>query len=214
MDINDIYRPLLTHFRTRRVVAFYRQMRVHSSTRVLDVGGSSFFWDLTAKLGLPTIREITVLNVYETDQTQLPSNVRWIKGDARRMPFKDGAFDIAFCNSVIEHVGDAAAQAECATEIRRVGKKYWVQTPDPRFFVEPHYLAPFVHWMPKDWRARFVRYGTIWGLVTKPSRIDVEDRIREIRLLSAKEFASMFPDAELTVERFAGWPKSLIATRR
>ncbi|MEM2045934.1 MAG: class I SAM-dependent methyltransferase, partial [Candidatus Bathyarchaeia archaeon] len=57
-------------------------------------------------------------------------DVEWIIGDARCMPFKDKSFDVVFSNSVIEHVGNYDDQKMCAEEIRRVGKCYFVQTPN------------------------------------------------------------------------------------
>ena len=35
----------------------------------------------------------------------------------------------------------------------------------------------------------------------------------EVRLLSASEFAALFPDARVTRERVCGWTKSLVVMR-
>jgi hypothetical protein len=42
----------------------------------------------------------------------------------------------------------------------------------------------------------------------------VDARLKEIRLLSPKEFRNLFPDARIVIERFAGLPKSMVAVRR
>lgn len=214
MDIHEIYKPILTHFRTSRLVRFFKEMNIRPETRVLDVGGDIFFWSLAAELGLPEIKEITILNIYENDNPNLPSNIRWEVGDARKMNFQPREFDVVFSNSVIEHLGDAASQSECASEIRRVAKSYWVQTPDPRFPIEPHYLTPFIHWIPRTQRSRFLRYGTVWGWIAKPSQTTIRSRVNEIRLIPPQEFRSLFPDSKILIERFAGLPKSMIAFRR
>jgi hypothetical protein len=120
---------------------------------------------------------------------------------------------VVFSNSVIEHLGQHDSQVSFASEIRRVGKAYWVQTPDPRFFIEPHYLSPFVHWLPIDLRRKVARRGTTWGILTRPSKQEIDDRLKEIRLIAPKEFKAMFPGAEIMVERFIGMPKSLVAKR-
>ena len=75
-------------------------------------------------------------------------------GDGRALPFRDEAFDVVFSNSVIEHVGDAASQRRFAREVARVGRAYWVQTPNRWFPVEQHLLTPLVHWLPKSWQRR------------------------------------------------------------
>jgi 2-polyprenyl-3-methyl-5-hydroxy-6-metoxy-1,4-benzoquinol methylase len=72
---------------------------------------------------------------------------------AARSPSAARSFDIVFSNSVIEHVGDAESQQQFAHEIARVGRAYWVQTPNRRFPVEPHLLTPFLHFLPTRWSA-------------------------------------------------------------
>ena len=129
---------------------------------------------------------------------------------AARIPFADNHFDLAFSNSVIEHLGTAKQQTAMASEIRRVATRYWVQTPDPRFPVEPHYSTPFVHWLPKRLRRYALRY-TVWAFIRRPTAEKIESMLQEIRLIRYREFQAMFPNGKILVERFAGFPKSLIA---
>jgi Methyltransferase domain len=212
MNIDDIYHPVLTHFRTKRMKMFYQALSINSQTKILDVGGNPFIWQIATEHGLAQINNITVLNIYE-EQRELPPNVRWVVGNGCELPFEDGEFDVVFSNSVIEHLGVLGSQESFAREIRRVGRNYWVQTPDPRFFVEPHYLSPFVHWLPIDLRRKVSRHATTWGLLTRPSKEQIEVMLKEIRLIAPKEFKGMFPDAEIISERWIGMPKSLIAKR-
>ena len=65
-------------------------------------------------------------------------------GDGCALKFPDKSYDIAFSNSVIEHVGSWERQQAFAKDIRRVGKAIWVQTPARECLIEPHYLAPFL----------------------------------------------------------------------
>ena len=60
----------------------------------------------------------------------------------------DNEFDIVFSNSVIEHVGDFWKQKLFSSEIQRVGKRYFVQTPSFWFPYEPHTLIPFYQFFP------------------------------------------------------------------
>jgi hypothetical protein len=212
INIHDVYRPMLRYFRKNRVKTFYETLGIGPETSILDVGGTSFFWRMASDLDLPTPREITILNIHDQNE-ELPDGVRWVRADARDMPFEDGQFDVAFSNSVIEHLETAANQAAMAAEIRRVAKMYWVQTPDPRFPIEPHYITPFIHWFPIDVRRQVLRNGTVWGIVTRPTQVEVDAMVKEIRLLPPDEFRALFQDAKIVTERFAGLPKSMVAVR-
>ena len=64
---------------------------------------------------------------------------------------------------MIEHVGDAQSQRRFAREVARVGRAYWVQTPNRWFPVEQHLLTPFVHWLPKPWQRWIVPRFTVWS---------------------------------------------------
>lgn len=212
MNIQDIYHPVLTHFRKQRMKAFFEALGITEQTRILDVGGAPWVWMIAADHGL-CAPQITLLNIFR-DDGPLPPNMRWIVADGCQLPFEDGEFDVVFSNSVIEHLGNRNQQVRFAREIRRVGRQYWVQTPDPRFFVEPHYLAPFVHWLPANLRRKVARYGTLWGLLQRPSQKEIDERIEEIRLIPSREFEELFPGANIIHERWMGMPKSLIAVWR
>ena len=118
---------------------------------------------------------------------------------------------------MIEHVGDAASQERFAREVARVGRAYWVQTPNRWFPVEQHLLTPLVHWLPKRWQGAIVRRGTVWSALTRPSpdrrEFYIEHFLHDIRLLSFRQVQRLFPGARIVRERFLGITKSLIACR-
>lgn len=134
--------------------------------------------------------------------------------DGCRMPFADRSFELLHSNSVIEHVGTWERQQAFAAEARRVGRTLWVQTPAREFLVEPHLLAPFVHWLPRGWQRRLIRNGTIWGLMTRPTPQQVGEFLNEVRLLTRGEMQQLFPDCRILTERFLGMSKSYIAIRQ
>jgi hypothetical protein len=144
-------------------------------------------------------------------------------GEDGILPFPDGHFDVVFCSSTIEHATvdkdrlrgfrstrefrDAALarQAQLATEIRRVGKQYFVQTPYRYFPIESHTWFPAVivlmpRWLQIRWIDLLNRF---WVKKTQP----------DFHLLTKREMQSLFPDALVVFERLAGLPKSLIAVR-
>lgn len=168
---------------------------------MLDVGGYPETWTPHE----PCVQTVEILNIHAIDFDPLQSPQHGIKtviGDACSLGYADQSFDIVFSNSVIEHVGTWENQVRFANEARRVGGKLWIQTPAREFFIEPHYIAPFVHWLPKAWQKRLLRHFTLWGWISKPNAKQVDEIVDEIRLLSLSEMKVLFPDCEIFKERF------------
>ncbi len=161
MDIHRVYRALGTGFRRRRMRRFERVFHPTAHTRILDVGGARQTWDLLASQP-----RVTLLNL---DRAALgdaaPGRFDAVTASALCLPHADDSFDIAFCNSVIEHVGALDEQRALAVQLRRVARGLWVQTPARSFFVEPHLLTPFFHFLPRSWQRRLARNFTSVGLV-------------------------------------------------
>ena len=93
--------------------------------------------------------------------------------------FTTGEFDVVFSNSVIEHVGDFDDQRRMADEVRRVGRRFFVQTPNRWFPLEVHTRLPFVHWLPD------AVAGRAYDLVRKPWA-------KENHLLGPSELRALF----------------------
>lgn len=199
--------------RGRRMEECVRLLRIDAGTRVLDVGGTPDIWRLA-----PVMPRLTVLNHPRAERealSEVPREVPVVFGDGRALPFADKSFDVVFSNSVIEHVGSAADQARFAAEIARVGKTYWVETPNRYFFAEQHLWMPFAHWLPKRWQAACVRRISAWEWVVRPAADErdfyFEHYLKDVGLLSTRKLRSLFPGARIRRERFLGWTKSLIA---
>jgi len=190
---------------------FIRELGITAETRILDVGGMPETWDTLVERP-----RVTLLNTPRT-KGELASSASWVAGDGRALPFRDAAFDVVFSNSVIEHVGDAESQRRFAREVARVGRAYWVQTPNRWFPVEQHLLTPLVHWLPKRWQRWIVPRFTVWSTLVRPASdrraFYVDHYLNEVRLLSGGEVARLFPGARILRERVLGWTKSLVALR-
>lgn len=201
MNIHDIYAIFARYFRTKRMRSFQKEFDVKPNTKVLDVGGSDFNWKL-----LPDLPKPIMVNLYTAKSDSL-----YVVADGRYLPFRDKSFDIVYSNSVIEHLRTIENQQLFADECRRVGRRYYVQTPNKFFPVEPHFLTPIIHYFPKEIQKKLIRY-TILALLTTTN--EANKMLEEVRLLDKNELQNLFPDAEIWHERFLGLTKSLIAVRR
>lgn len=209
MDLHSLERPFLQYFRSKRLALFYDLFAVTKSLKVLDLGGTLFFWELARRYGLPVPR-VTIVNL-DKPRSPVPEYAEWLVGDALRLEFPDNHFDLVFSNSLIEHLGSWLMQERFASEVRRLAPRYFVQTPSRDFLLEPHFLTPCVHWLPKNVRRRAIRNFTIWGLLTRPSPEKCEALVEEISLLSKSDMARLFPESEVRIERLIGMPKSIVA---
>jgi hypothetical protein len=89
-----------------------------------------------------------------------------------------------------------------ANEIRRVGKQYFVQTPNKHFLVESHTWLPFFSWLPRRVLIPALRFtNTFWVKKTSP----------DWNLLDQDEMSSLFGEATIVSERKIGLIKSIIA---
>ncbi len=192
------------------MLRFAAELRITAETRILDIGGTAEYWSL-----LPERPRITLLNTPRARADV--GETAWVAGDGRRLPFRDGAFDVVFSNSVIEHVGDADSQERFAREVARVGRRYWVQTPNRWFPVEQHLLTPFVHWLPRRWQRTIVPRCNLWSLLVRVTpdrrRFYIEHYLTDVRLLGFGEVRALFPGSHVIRERLCGLTKSFIAVR-
>ena len=199
-------------FRHRRFFVFEtlieKNFSIGSELKILDVGGTAYFWKDKNFLKKYQI-EIILLNL-DASETGHPQ-LRAVKGDATDLSeYEDDSFDLVFSNSVIEHLYTFENQEKMAKECMRVGKKFFIQTPNRHFPVEAHYALPFAQYLPDK---------LVYTILTKTklSRLHrwrtekAKQYLKEIRLLSKKEMLKLFPGATLFKEKFLGMNKSFVA---
>ena len=209
----DLARHFTRRFRRKRYRDFTSLFPPEKCRRILDLGGSAELWEM---MEYPA--EITLLNISKNWLT-IPETSRRtyipIVGDGRQTDYPDRSFDLAFSNSVIEHVGSEQDAARFAGEMQRVGRAFYYQTPNKWFPIEPHLGTLFLHWFPSLLERYFVfRYLTLWGLMHKPDRTTAKLAAKDARLLTKREMKKLFPGAEIVTERLLLLPKSYIAMRR
>lgn len=182
--------------------------------RLIDVGGTESYWNILPKSVLEEYNvRIVLFNLPgELSDGPLSDRFQRVLGDACDLSqFDDETFHIAHSNSVIEHVGDWSRMVAFASELKRVARTYYVQTPNYWFPVEPHAMTPFIHWLPKPTRIWLVMHLQL-GNWSKATTIEkAVATIESARLLNREMVGALFPEAEIRIERFALMPKSIVA---
>jgi SAM-dependent methyltransferase len=187
--LGQVAEPFAARARRRRLEQFLRLAGVGPETRILDVGCGGF----GLRALLPGY-DITGVDVIERPEYQGP----FVRADAtEHLPFEDDEFAIAYTSSVIEHLSPER-RAAFASEVRRVARGWYVQTPAMSFPIEPHALLPGAHWLPRRARRRYWRLG---------AGGDPD----EVQLLRRRELELLFGPA--IPERFGPLTKSWVCVR-
>ncbi len=193
--------PTVLRWRSGRYERFC-ELVLRPNDRIIDVGAGRG----AALERFNTTNPITAVDLVPCEGPWLSgANVTQVQGDGTALEYPDRSFDVAFSNSVIEHV-PPGQQAAFASEIARVATSYFVQTPNYWFPIEPHWQLPLVQFLPVRARKALNRRFS-FGFMPR-------GHFCEINLLSVRQMKRLFPDAEIHRERVAGLTKSIIAVRR
>ena len=218
--VSTIYKQVFKIWRARRFVLFCQTFGLSTETvdtagiTLVDVGGWPYDWTARPRV----VAHIDTLNLTPPnfDPAKNPDfSIGVLVGDGCSMAFKDGAYDIAYSNSVIEHLGTWERQQQFAGELQRVGKGVWCQTPAFECPIEPHYMALFIHWLPKKVQRRLLRHFTPMGLISHLTPAKADQWIADTRLLSKREMRKLFPSCQIRTEWLIPGlvPKAYIAWR-
>jgi SAM-dependent methyltransferase len=202
-------KSLAVQFRRKRF-AFFNSLllQLKRPVSILDVGGAEVYWKTMGMDGDDQVF-ITLLNL--TQEAVTLRNLTSSVGDAREINFDDNSFDVVFSNSVIEHVGGHADQMKMAAEVRRVGKRYFIQTPNRYFPLEPHFLFPLFQFLPVIVRVRLLQNFNLGWIQRTPGAAEAREIVESIRLLGKDEFLKLIPDSNLYEEKVFGMTKSFVA---
>jgi hypothetical protein len=119
---------------------------------LLDVGTTPVFDEYNNILlhSFKNRKNITSLSNLECSSLKKNfTKVKFIKGDARRMKFKDNKFDVVYSSATIEHVGSKLSQIKFIKECLRVSRRdVFITTPNRFYPIEFHTKLPLLHFFP------------------------------------------------------------------
>jgi ubiquinone/menaquinone biosynthesis C-methylase UbiE len=199
--------------RERKLELFEKQVSPAAHEKVLDLGAqvSSNPADVQFIDRYPWKENITAANIsqdfLDVVKKRYPS-IHTELADARRLPWPDKHFDIVFSNAVIEHVGDFADQRQMASEIMRVGKRWFITTPNRWYPFEFHMRMPLVTWLPGQFYLRFskiVHYSPYLRKYIFGRRYG-----GQLRLMSARDLKKCFPSSRIIRQRVTFMAETLI----
>jgi ubiquinone/menaquinone biosynthesis C-methylase UbiE len=204
------YRRILQSFshrsRTKKLDLLLKLFRPRPEDRVLDVGASAeIFVQHTLEDVYPYPTRI-VAGGYEANEVlsarRHSSQPLYVLFDGCALPFPDQSFDLVFSNAVIEHILGPGRQERFAQEVMRVGKSWFITTPNYWYPFESHHHLPLFQFFPRTVQ---MEYNRLLGThITRGT-------VQELGLLSARQLRRLFPTSQIAKVRVTFWPETLVA---
>jgi SAM-dependent methyltransferase len=192
--------------RTKKFELLHSVFRPRPEDRILDIGASGeVFLRYTLEDVYPYPERI-VAGGYDPREVASARSCyphpRYAVFDGCALPFPDKSFDLVFSNAVIEHILGPGRQEQFAQEIMRVGRSWFVTTPNYWYPFESHYHLPCIQFLPRPAQRAYNRLlGTHIPKGT----------VQELALLSASELQKLFPTSRVANVRVTFWPETLVA---
>jgi len=211
----SLFEKLSRTSRKRKLQLFNRIITPTENMRVLDVGAEV---DSSGVEGLqfidfyPWKNRISAINLSAEHISAIKNynpEIEAVVGDACDLPWPDKYFDVVYCNAVIEHVGSLDKQKRMAAEIMRVGKRWFVTTPNRWYPFEFHMRLPFVTLLPGRgylWAGTVVSYNHVKRRYTFANK-----RQNSLRLMTAQELKSCFVGSRIIKQRVTFMSETLVA---
>lgn len=215
----DNQRGLAYRFQQKRakiymaIVVDLKRKSGRDTVKIFDIRGTEEFWK---SIGLDFLLE----NGIQIVLLNLPDAVRQVvhddifcaaEGNGCALGYESNSFDLAFSNSVIEHVGIMKDMRQFASEMMRVAPVVYCQTPAYWFPMEPYFLFPFQNWLPEPLRVFLIRRMAMGHMPRSPNVLDAYESVQSAQLLIFPAFQALFPKARIVKERVLGFTKSYIA---
>jgi hypothetical protein len=201
--MNVLFRYLHHKSREKKYRLFQELLRPRPESRILNLGASG------TRVGLPDQFErlyphpdhIVGGGLAEADVRDYAESFPWVKPiifDGCALPFPDRSFDIVYSNAVLEHLPGWEAQQRFAQEVMRVGRSWFITTPNYWYPIDAHYHLPLVQFLSTPGQQRLAR---ALGKVPYPA----------LHLLDSSKLEQLFPGGRIVRCRVTFYPETLIA---
>ena len=210
----SVFSKLSLISRARKLALFNQIINPEEDMKLLDVGAQvnpNSHKEHQLIDTYPWKHNFAVVNISEDHVSAIKKRypeVEAVVCDACRLPWPDKSFDVVFSNAVIEHLGSFERQKAMAAEIMRVGKRWFVTTPNRWFPFEFHLRLPFVTWLPGK---SYLRIGNIISYNHIRGKYMFGVKRNDLRLLSAGELEQCFPGSKIIKQRVTFMAETLIA---
>ena len=201
--MNRIFRELHRRSRKKRHRLFIQLMHPTSNSMILNVGATGSNTGLPEQLEYwySPLEKVTGGGLFLHEALDYRASfpgVTPVVFDGCALPFPDKSFDIVYSNAVLEHLPERESVLRFAQEIQRVGRTWFVSTPNRFYPIDPHYHLPFVQFLPQETQER---------LVTRLGKVAYE----HLDLLSRFDLRKLFPTSKVVGCRVTFYPETLIA---
>ena len=207
---DSAFRSLLKNLsrksRTKKFELLRQVLPARPEDRVLDVGVSGEVFLQYALEDVYPYPDRIIAGGYEPREIvaarQHYAQPQYAIFDGCALPFPDQSFDLVFSNAVIEHILGPGRQEKFAREVMRVGKSWFVTTPNFWYPFESHHHLPFFQFLPRPVQ---MQYNRLLGTHIP------KGAVQELGLLSARQMQALFPTSHIAQVRVTFWPETLVA---
>ena len=210
MGISALFERLSQRSRRIKMGLLERYLGLRGTERVLDIGSQVDFQSKQVLERFPDRSLVTAVNLMDQHLDAIRAaypGIQTVQADARDLPFEDKSFDLVYSNAVIEHVGGFSDQARMAAEVRRVGKRWFLTTPNRWYPFEFHARMPFLSWLPPKLMHKVAR---LWAYNHVQRRYRSGNDYSDVNLMTARQLRQLFPDSLILKPRVTFWPETLV----
>ena len=212
MDLK-IVRAIRTNAAKNRSRIFRRYIaNLPRPLSIIDLGGASDMWKRWGVTELDQLH-LTLVNNHHIDkshQEEAPFG-SYIQKQTEDVLTLSPSFLRGF------DLTSREAQLRLAAAIMQSGRPYFIQVPNKKSLVDPHFphpFAPFFASFPMRLRAALLTLHSLGSGNRSPNYQEALKRMRFYTPIGATDLKDIFPEAEIEIERIFGMPISLIAIRK